>query len=138
VTVDVLYVCDRCRVSRKVKEIDGERGGALLFHALEDRWASMRHSMKLVSVSCLSACDRHCAVAFQGRNKVTWIFGDLPVEPEDVGQSVDDLLRFSTDYAKSSDGFFERQDRPYLLQSGILARIPPLSLLQNKSGKISY
>jgi predicted metal-binding protein len=134
---DTLFICSRCRVSRKVKEIDGHRGGALLYETLLSSMKPKEIPVKLMVVECLSACDRHCVAVFSGRGKVTWVFGDLPVNKEEIGESVLALKEFSGRYASSHDGFFERKERPHLLQSGILARIPPLIALKSRPWSIA-
>ncbi len=134
---DTLFICSRCRVSRKEKEIDGHRGGALLYEALTSSMKLRQIPVKVMVVECLSACDRHCVAAFSGRGKVTWVFGDLPVNEEDIGESIQALKDFSGQFASSRDGFFERKERPYLLQSGILARIPPLIALKSRPWSIT-
>lgn len=121
---DTLFICSRCRASRKEKEVHGHRGGALLYEALTNSMNTRPIAIKVMAVECLSACDRHCVTAFSGRGKVTWLFGELPVNKEEIGESVLALKEFSGQYASSRDGFFERKERPHLLQSGILARIP--------------
>lgn len=52
------------------------------------------------------------------------MFGDLlPLN------SASAVLQFAEQYFESSDGLIKRQDRPEVLQKGILARIPPLPSL---------
>ncbi|NJM89574.1 MAG: DUF1636 domain-containing protein, partial [Hydrococcus sp. RU_2_2] len=56
--------------------------------------------------------------------KTTLMFGDLlPLN------SASAVLQFAEQYFESSDGLIKRQDRPEVLQKGILARIPPLPSL---------
>jgi len=134
---DTLFICSRCRVSRKEKEVDGHRGGTLLYEALTSSVKPKQIHVKVMVVECLSACDRYCVAAFSGRGKVTWVFGDLPVNEEEIGESILALKEFCGQYASSRDGFFERKERPHLLQSGVLARIPPLIALNNRPWSIT-
>lgn len=73
----------------------------------------------------MSACNRPCTVAFAAPNKTTLMFGDLPPMT-----SPSSILQFAQQYFTSKDGVIKRQDRPEILQKGILARIPPLSPLK--------
>lgn len=134
---DVIFICNRCRISRKQKERDDRRGGDYLHEAVSLCINRLKIPILVKSVECLSACDRYCAVAFQGRDKVTWVFGDLPAEEDDLGESVTAIKEFAQRYLASKDGFFERKERPFLLQGGILARIPPLNAFKKSSWKIS-
>lgn len=64
-------------------------------------------------------------MAFAALNKTTLMFGDLP--PMTSSSSI---LRFAEQYFASNDGLIKRQDRPEILQKGILASIPPLPPLK--------
>jgi predicted metal-binding protein len=48
------------------------------------------------------------------------MFGDLPAL-----ESAEAILKLCEQYYKSSNGIIPRQERPEVLQKGILARIPP-------------
>jgi predicted metal-binding protein len=134
---DTIFVCNRCRASRENKERDGRRGGEHLYKAVQTCVSLVRIPILVKSVECLSACDRYCAVAFRGPGKVTWMFGDLSSEVSELEESVTAIKAFAVMYCASHDGFFERKERPPLLQVGILARIPPLHALHERPWKIS-
>jgi len=101
----------------------GKRGGWYLLDrllSLSEGW-QLRSSFVIQPVECLSACQRPCAVALAASNKTTLMFGDLP--PLESAAAV---LQLASQYYNSTDGIVPRQERPEILQKGILARIPPL------------
>jgi predicted metal-binding protein len=100
----------------------GKRGGWYLLDrllSLSESW-QLRSSFVIQPVECLSACKRPCAVALAAPNKTTLMFGDLP--PLESAAAV---LQLASQYYNSTDGIVPRQERPEILQKGILARIPP-------------
>ncbi len=120
---DTIFVCSSCAFSLQQKDYLGQRGGKHLSERLKELRANWQYKDEFIiqEVSCLSACNRPCAVAFAAPNKTTLMFGDLPPMT-----SPSSILRFAEQYFASHDGLIKRQDRPAILQKGILARIPPL------------
>ncbi|MBW4506963.1 MAG: DUF1636 domain-containing protein [Scytonematopsis contorta HA4267-MV1] len=119
--VHALYICKSCFVSPTQKEYMGERGGSYLFKQvlnLADKW-SLNHQFVIKEVDCLSACKRPCAIALAAPKKMSLMFGDLPPL-----ESADAIIKLCEQYYKSTDGVVPRQQRPEILQKGILARIP--------------
>ncbi len=122
-----IFVCSSCAFSPQKRDYLGQRGGKHLSNRLKESQANWQYRDEFIiqEVSCLSACNRPCAVAFAAHNKTTLMFGDLPPMT-----SPSSILRFAEQYFASNDGLIKRQDRPEILQKGILARIPPLPPLQ--------
>jgi predicted metal-binding protein len=121
-TKHVLFVCKSCNFSPNQRDYMGERGGKYLFKQLlklSENW-SLKSSFVIEELDCLSACKRPCAVAFTAANKTSLMFGDLPPL-----ESADAILQLCEKYYESTDGIVPRQQRPKILQAGILARIPP-------------
>lgn len=119
----VIFVCSACAFSKTQREYQGQRGGAHLLAALLQMQSQQPHSVpcKIEPVGCLSACNRACAIALSAPQKNALMFGDLhPLE------SASAILQLAAQYHSSPDGIVPRQQRPSLLQKGILARIPPL------------
>ncbi|HHP7230026.1 MAG TPA: DUF1636 family protein [Xenococcaceae cyanobacterium] len=118
-----IFVCKSCDFSTQQRDYLGQRGGKHLLNQLKELQANWQYQDEFIiqEVSCLSACNRPCAVAFAAPNKATLMFGDLPPM-----SSPPSILRFAEQYLSSNDGLIKRQDRPEVLQKGILARIPPL------------
>jgi predicted metal-binding protein len=121
-----IFVCSSCAFSAQQKNYLGQRGGKYLLNqlkALQANW-QCKDEFIIQEVSCMSACNRPCVIAFAAPNKTNLMFGDLPPIT-----SPPSLLRFAEQYFTSNDGLIKRQDRPEVLQKGILARIPPLPSL---------
>jgi predicted metal-binding protein len=119
----IIFVCKSCAFSVNQRDYQGQRGGYHLLTNLLRQWQGwvLQPVYKIEAVECLSACQRACTIALAASQKTTLMFGDLP--PLD---STDAILHLAAQYHASSDGLIPRQERPQLLQKGILARIPPL------------
>jgi predicted metal-binding protein len=118
-----IFVCSSCAFSAQQKNYLGQRGGKYLLNQLKALQANWQYKDEFIikEVSCMSACNRPCVVAFAAPNKTTLMFGDLPPMT-----SPSSILRFAEQYFASNDGLIKRQYRPEMLQKGILARIPSL------------
>jgi len=108
-----LHVCLGCRAAG---DDDGDRAGARLRDALAGRLAG-RSDIRLSGVDCLSVCKRPVTVALAAPDKWTYVAADA-VDPEEV-------IAAAELYASSDDGRVPWRDRPPLLKSGLVARIPP-------------
>ena len=116
-----LFVCKSCYFSPAQRDYKGERGGKnLLSNLLELRqqW-SLKSEFVIAEVECLSACKRPCVIALTAPNKTSLMFGDLPPL-----ESAADILKLCDKYRASINGIVPRNERPEVLQKGILARIP--------------
>jgi predicted metal-binding protein len=121
-TKHALYLCKYCSFSLTQRDYLGERGGKYLFDRVSDLaedWF-LKADFAVEELVCLSACKRPCAIALTAANKTSLMFGDL--SPLD---SADAILQLCEQYYASTDGIIPRQERPEILQKGILARIPP-------------
>lgn len=118
----VIFVCTACSFSKTQREYQGQRGGAHLIAALRQTQSQQPQlaPYKIEPVGCLSACNRACTIAFSSPQKNTLMFGDLPPL-----ESASAILQLAAQYHSRPDGIVPRQQRPSLLQKGILARIPP-------------
>ena len=117
-----LFVCKSCYFSPTQRDYMGERGGKHLLSKLLElhftQW-SLKSEFVIAEVECLSACKRPCAVALTAPNKTSLMFGDLPPL-----ESAADILKLCEKYHGSTNGIVSRNERPEVLQKGILARIP--------------
>jgi predicted metal-binding protein len=117
----VLSVCFRCRPP-EWKGLDEDRPGVRLAEAIEHEAGRRGLAPDLLrDVRCMSQCKRACVVAFSGRDRFTYLFGDL-----DPSRHAADILDAFALYALREDGFLERFERPDVMQNGILGRVPPL------------
>jgi len=116
-----LFVCKSCYFSSTQRDYMGERGGKYLLNILlelHQQW-SLKSEFVITEVECLSACKRPCAVALTAPNKTSLMFGDLPPL-----ESAADILKLCDKYRATTNGIVPRNERPEVLQKGILARIP--------------
>ncbi|QXE24336.1 hypothetical protein B6N60_03041 [Richelia sinica FACHB-800] len=120
-TSHTLFVCKTCASVWQEGKRVGESGGQKLLQRLQDlaeKW-ELRDEFPIQAVECMSACSRACVVAFVGKGKLTYLFGDLPVDHN--GEAV---LECASKYYAKSDGLLPWSERPEPLKNGILARIP--------------
>ncbi|MBS1167045.1 MAG: hypothetical protein H6R00_3070 [Proteobacteria bacterium] len=108
-----LHVCLSCRAA---DDDDTCRAGARLHAILADRLEG-RADIRLFGVDCLSVCKRPVTVAFAAPRKWTYVAADA-ADPDEV-------IAAAERYAESDDGRVPWRDRPPLLKSGLVARIPP-------------
>ena len=108
-----LHVCLSCRSGG---DDEAGRAGARLHAALADRLAG-RRDIRLSGVDCLSVCKRPVTVAFAAPDSWTYVAADA-ADP-------DEIIAAAERYAASDDGRVPWRERPPLLKSGLVARIPP-------------
>ncbi|MEM9341827.1 MAG: DUF1636 domain-containing protein [Pseudomonadota bacterium] len=119
-----LSICLRCRDGQERDATLDQRGGRRLARAVQARFAGSeadRLGVSLRGVHCMSQCKRPCTIALTGPDRFTYVFGDL-----DPSAHAPDVLSVAAAYASTPTGFLPRGERPVVLQSGILGRIPPL------------
>lgn len=119
-----LFVCTSCASVWQDGQRVGESGGRQLLQQLQELaqdW-ELQHKFSIQEVECMSACNHACVIAFAGEGKLTYLFGNLP-----VNNSAFAVLRCASQYYVKSDGLLPWSERPELLKKAILARVPPLS-----------
>ncbi len=127
-TQHVLFVCKACATNYIEGKPQGKSGGQQLLEQLQELHSDweLRDEFQLQEVGCMSACSRSCAVSFVAADKYTYVFGDLPAQ-----ESAAAVLACAKLYFANPEGYLAWADRPKPLKNGILARIPPLSLLES-------
>ena len=108
-----LHVCLACRATG---DDEDRRAGARLHASLADRLEG-RSDIRLSGVECLSVCKRPVTVAFAAPDRWTYVAADA-TDPDEV-------IAAAERYAASDDGRVPWRERPPLLKSGLVARIPP-------------
>ncbi len=119
-----LFVCTTCGSIWQDGKRVGESSGQQLLQQLQQltqAW-ELRNKFIIQGVECMSACSRSCAIAFVAEDKLTYLFGDLPVD-----SSASAILQCASQYYVKPDGSLPWSERPEPLKKGILASIPPLS-----------
>jgi predicted metal-binding protein len=123
VTTHSLFVCKTCASVWQDGKRVGESGGQKLLREIQEKaqnW-ELQDEFPIKEVECMSACSRSCVVAFAGQGKLTYLFGDLPVEG-----CAEAVLECAGKYYARPDGVLPWSERPEPLKNGILARIPSL------------
>ncbi len=122
-----LFVCTTCASTwqdgRKIGQSKGEQLLAQL-RPLHEAWP-LNANFTLQPVQCMSACNRPCTVAFTAPGKHSYLFGDLDPEHERVTELLPAILACAELYYQKPQGLMPWSDRPELMKSGIVARIPP-------------
>lgn len=120
-----LFVCKTCASVWQDGKRVGESGGQKLLSELQQLaqdW-ELRDKFPIQEVECMSACNRSCVVAFTGKGKLTYLFGDLALD-----DNVSAVLECASKYYEKADGLLPWAERPEPLKKGILARIPALPI----------
>jgi predicted metal-binding protein len=74
----------------------------------------------------MALCKYPCAIAVMGQGKRTYLFGDLPVEPEQITATAATVLDYARQYHAHPEGIVPYAERPELLRSRTLAVLPAL------------
>jgi predicted metal-binding protein len=123
----VLSVCTSCAGAHRTKQTIRRSGGERLLEQLQtlDRTAPLE-GLVIEPHECLGACDRACAIAFNAPGKYIYLFGDLPVDEEQLESTATAVLKFANQYHAKPDGTISYIKCPELLKKRVIARIPPL------------
>ena len=115
-----------CRTCRDLTGSDAfPRPGGLL--AAATREVAAEHDIPVAEVECLGNCKRRLSAALIRQGAWSYVFGDLTTD------SAADLVAGAKLFATSTDGLLPWRGRPDSLKRGLVARIPPLSLIGTPS-----
>jgi predicted metal-binding protein len=118
-----ILVCRTCRDSSGSDA--SPRPGQILAAATQR--AAAQHHIPVVEIECLGNCKRRLSAALMKEGAWSYVFGDLTVD------SAADLVEGARLFAASTDGLLPWRGRPESLKRGLIARIPPLSLIGTNS-----
>jgi predicted metal-binding protein len=114
-----VVVCSSCR---DASGSDARpRPGELLAHAARE---AAEPGVAVAAVECLGNCKRRLSAAIVRPGAWRYVFGDLSP------QNGPDLIAGAKLLAAAEDGIMPWRGRPDCLKRGLVARIPPLSLLE--------
>ncbi len=118
-----VLVCSSCRdeTGSDARPRPGERLGEAVRDLAHDAGIAVRQ------VECLGNCKRRLSAALLRDGCWSYVFGDLSVD------SAADLVAGAELFATSTDGLLPWRGRPDCLKRGLVARIPPLSLIEDPS-----
>lgn len=95
--------------------------------AEDARRAATGQPVEVRTVECLGNCKRRLSASILHEGAWSYVFGDLA---EDSGA---DLVAGAGLLATAEDGKIPWRNRPDSLKRGLVARIPPLTLLKDQS-----
>jgi predicted metal-binding protein len=115
-----LYVCTTCKAGEPVPEGDLPPGAQLHAALLAE---GVPQGVRIVGVECLSACNTGCAVSLTKPGGWSYVYGRLTLD------DVPAILEGAGKYAATADGIVPWRDRPTVFRKQSIARIPPLTPL---------
>lgn len=115
-----VLVCETCRLAGD--SADAPRAGALLADAVAAR--AEGHAVRVRRVACLANCKRGLSAALLRPGAWSYVFGDLGSD------AATDLIEGALLLDTTKDGLLPWRGRPDSLKRGMVARIPPLALLE--------
>lgn len=123
-----LFVCQSCRQNH-AESTEGPAAGALLLEQLQQRhpsW-SRRSQLDIQATGCLWTCDYPCAIALSAPHKSTYVLAHIPVTVDMLEKAAEAVLDLSQLYLDSKDGTIPWKQFPEMLQTNLIARVPPLT-----------
>jgi predicted metal-binding protein len=118
-----IFVCVSCRRDAGGENGAFDRPGQALVEVIESRLQSAgRADVSVTAVDCLAVCKRPCTVALSGRDKWTYLIGDIDPETH-----ADEIIAAAQSFAASDNGIVPWRERPRSFRKGVIARVPPLN-----------
>lgn len=123
-----LFVCTSCGSAHRTKQAIRVSGGERLLERLQSlqQTSPLPEEFSILSVDCMGACEQHCTIALSASGKHTYLFGNLPVDDEQLETTAVAVLDGARQYHAKSDGSISYIKCPELLKKKVLAKIPPL------------
>jgi predicted metal-binding protein len=118
-----LVVCSSCRdeTGSDARPRPGETLGKAVREIARGTGVAVRE------VECLGNCKRRLSAALLRDGCWSYVFGDL------TAASGPDLIAGALLFSTSTDGLLPWRGRPDCLKRGLVARIPPLAILEDPS-----
>ena len=111
----IVSVCATCRLTSD----ETTRIGARMLEGLRPVMQAQAPEVQVRAVQCLGVCKRPATIAVSAPDGYTFVFGDL--EPDSGAAAV---AAFALSYRVGDYGFVPWAERPELLRSRLVARIP--------------
>jgi predicted metal-binding protein len=122
---DVVLVCTLCGGTPETRSQGLKSGGLQLLEQLQ-AIHNDETDITVKEVRCMAVCQQSCAIAVMGHGKRTYLFGNLPVEPENLAETTATVLSYARQYHANSEGIVPHSERPELLRSRTLVVLPAL------------
>lgn len=124
-----LFVCQSCRADHDHDSDRPAEGKRLFDHIQTLQQEEADHAeVDIQPVRCLWTCDHPCAIALSSPDKSTYVLAKISVT-EGFEKTAEAILNFSQLYSDSKDGTIPWKQFPEVLQTEIVARVPPISPL---------
>jgi predicted metal-binding protein len=124
-----LFVCQSCRIANSEASDCPAEGAKLLQHLQNAQEAgSQPFELDIQATGCLWTCEHPCAIALSSPDKSTYVLAKISVA-EGFEKTAEAILHFSQLYSDSKDGTIPWKQFPEVLQTEIVARVPPISPL---------
>jgi predicted metal-binding protein len=124
----VMSVCTSCASAHRTKQPIRKSGGERLLEQLQTlHQRSPLETFSIQPAECLGACEQDCTIAFNAPGKHIYLFGNLPVDDEQLASTAAAVMTFAGQYHAKFDGTISYLKCPELLKKRVLAKIPPLS-----------
>ena len=115
-----IIVCDTGDYSVLEKTRDGKTGGEIMAEHVERLAAET--GLKVRRQSCLMGCERHCNVAIQAEDKLTYVLGKF----DPTTKSAEAVVEYAQRHAESESGQVPFKQWPQGVKGHFVARIPSL------------
>ena len=123
-----LFICQSCRVANPEAPDCPAEGTRLLQHLLNAHEAgSQPFELDIQATGCLWTCDHPCAIALSSPDKSTYVLAKISVVEGVFEKTAEAILHLSQLYSDSKDGTIPWKQFPEVLQTDIVARVPPIS-----------
>jgi predicted metal-binding protein len=123
---DVVLVCTLCGSNAKTRAQGIKSDGEKLLEQIQALHPTELSEISIQAVRCMAVCQHSCAIAVMGQNKRTYVFGNLPVEPEQLATTAATVLDYAHQYHANPEGIVPHATRPELLRSRTLVVLPAL------------
>lgn len=129
-----IFVCTTCGKNQQSDRKNDPSGGDRLLAQLQTlhQTSSLHKTVSIQPVKCMGVCEQDCAIALVSPGKRTYLFGNLPTDAARIESTASAVLECVSQYQAKSDGALAYGDRPELLKTRVLARIPPLPLVSSQ------
>ena len=116
-----LFICTTCGSDRSVSK--DNRCGKKLFHALIKIKEEQGFPARIQPVNCFGGCNHPCAIGFAQYHKITYIYGNIPIKPALIDDTIAQIRTYAHQYAASKTGYIPSTDKPGLFKN-VLMRVP--------------
>lgn len=116
-----IFICTTCGADRSVPK--DHRCGKKLLDALMKVKDQKDFPARIQSVNCFGGCNHPCAIGFAQDHKITYIYGNIPVDLPTIDDTIAQIRTYAHQYAASKTGYIPAVEKPDLFKN-VLMRVP--------------